>query len=187
MPISKASSSAVAPAAKGDLVVGSATNDSGVLAVGSANQVLTVDSSTATGLKWATPASGGPANATATITTNETTTSTSFTNLTTVGPEVTVTTGTKALVIIKCGSYTTNANYAALMGCAVSGSSSISANGTRIYSSDSTLGHVDGSSGFIITGLTAGSNTFTAKYAGSGGGTTATFRDRIISVVDMGS
>ena len=58
MPISKASSSAVAPAAKGDLVVGSATNDSGVLAVGSTDQVLTVDSTTATGLKWATPASG---------------------------------------------------------------------------------------------------------------------------------
>ena len=54
MPITKASSSAVAPAAKGDLVVGSATNDSGILAVGSASQVLTVDSSTATGLKWAT-------------------------------------------------------------------------------------------------------------------------------------
>ena len=58
MPISKASSSAVAPAAKGDLVVGNATNDSGVLAVGSTDQVLTVDSSTATGLKWATPSSG---------------------------------------------------------------------------------------------------------------------------------
>jgi hypothetical protein len=57
MPITKASSNAVAPAAKGDLVVGSATNDSGVLAVGSTSQVLTVDSSTATGLKWA--AAGG--------------------------------------------------------------------------------------------------------------------------------
>ena len=58
MPISKASSSAVAPGAKGDLVVGNATNDSGVLAVGSTNQVLTVDSSTATGLKWAAASSG---------------------------------------------------------------------------------------------------------------------------------
>ena len=57
MPISKASSSAVAPGAKGDLVVGTTTNDSGILAVGSADQVLTVDSSTATGLKWA--AAGG--------------------------------------------------------------------------------------------------------------------------------
>ena len=58
MPITKASSSAVAPAAKGDLVVGNATNDSGVLAVGSTDQVLTVDSSTATGLKWATASAG---------------------------------------------------------------------------------------------------------------------------------
>jgi hypothetical protein len=59
MAITKASSNAVAAATKGDLVVGSATNDSSVLAVGSAAQVLTVDSSTATGLKWATPAAGG--------------------------------------------------------------------------------------------------------------------------------
>jgi hypothetical protein len=59
MPITKASSNAVAPAAKGDLVVGNATNDSGVLAVGSTDQVLTVDSSTATGLKWATASAGG--------------------------------------------------------------------------------------------------------------------------------
>lgn len=56
MPISKATSNAAAPAAKGDLVVGNATNDSGVLAVGTTDQVLVVDSTTATGLKWATPA-----------------------------------------------------------------------------------------------------------------------------------
>jgi len=57
MAITKATASSIAPAAKGDLVVGSATNDAAVLAVGSANQVLTVDSSTGTGLKWAAPSS----------------------------------------------------------------------------------------------------------------------------------
>lgn len=59
MPITKASSSAVAPGAKGELVVGNATNDSGILSVGANDTVLTADSSTATGLKWAAAASGG--------------------------------------------------------------------------------------------------------------------------------
>jgi hypothetical protein len=58
MAITKATASSIAPAAKGDLVAGSATNDAAVLGVGSNDQVLTADSSTATGLKWATPASG---------------------------------------------------------------------------------------------------------------------------------
>jgi len=59
MPITKASGQAVAPAAKGDLVVGSATNDAAVLAVGTNDYVLTADSSTATGLKWAAAGGGG--------------------------------------------------------------------------------------------------------------------------------
>jgi hypothetical protein len=59
MAITKATASSIAPAAKGDLVAGSATNDAAVLGVGSNDQVLTADSSTATGLKWATPAAGG--------------------------------------------------------------------------------------------------------------------------------
>lgn len=58
MAITKATSSSVAPAAKGDLVVGSATNDSGVLSVGANDTVLTADSSTATGLKWGTVSAG---------------------------------------------------------------------------------------------------------------------------------
>ena len=45
--------------AKGDLIVATAADSVDRLAVGSANQVLTVDSSTATGLKWATPAGSG--------------------------------------------------------------------------------------------------------------------------------
>ena len=41
--------------AKGDLLVGTAADTLARLATGTANQVLTVDTSTATGLKWSTP------------------------------------------------------------------------------------------------------------------------------------
>jgi hypothetical protein len=59
MAITKATASSIAPAAKGDLVAGSATNDAAVLTVGANDTVLTADSSTATGLKWAAAAGGG--------------------------------------------------------------------------------------------------------------------------------
>ena len=44
--------------AKADLLTATAADTPARLAVGSNNQVLTADSSTATGLKWATPATG---------------------------------------------------------------------------------------------------------------------------------
>jgi len=53
MAITKATASSIAPAVKGDLVAGSATNDAAVLAVGANGTLLTADSTEATGLKWA--------------------------------------------------------------------------------------------------------------------------------------
>jgi hypothetical protein len=52
-------SNATAPAVKGNLVAGTGADTSGLLTVGANDTVLTADSSTATGLKWATPAAGG--------------------------------------------------------------------------------------------------------------------------------
>ena len=57
--MSKATSSAVAPAAKGQLVVGNGVNTAGIVSVGANGTVLTADSAEATGTKWATPAAGG--------------------------------------------------------------------------------------------------------------------------------
>ena len=48
--------------AKGDLIAATAADTVSRLAVGSNDQVLTADSSTATGLKWAAPAAGGAGN-----------------------------------------------------------------------------------------------------------------------------
>ena len=45
--------------AKGDIIAATAADTVARLAVGSNDTVLTADSSTATGLKWATPSSGG--------------------------------------------------------------------------------------------------------------------------------
>ena len=58
MAITKATASSIAPAAKGDLVVGSATNDAGVLAVGTNTHILVADSTETLGMKWAAPSSG---------------------------------------------------------------------------------------------------------------------------------
>ena len=52
-------SMATAIDAKGDLIPGTGADTFARLAVGANDTVLTADSSTATGLKWATPASGG--------------------------------------------------------------------------------------------------------------------------------
>lgn len=52
-------SMATAIDAKGDLVVGTGADAFSRLAVGANNTVLTADSTTATGLKWATPSAGG--------------------------------------------------------------------------------------------------------------------------------
>jgi hypothetical protein len=71
--------------AKGDLIAGTADNTVARLAVGANDTILVADSSTATGLKWAAPASGGKVlqvvQATSTTATNIASTSFTDTNL----------------------------------------------------------------------------------------------------------
>lgn len=124
--------------------------------------------------------------ATASVATQQSTASTSPTDLATSGPAVTVTTGTKALVIVGASLGTLTTGMDATMGFAVSGASTVAAsipNASRNYINQSGMRW---SSVILLTGLTAGSNTFTAKYW-SANATTAYFADRYITVIDMGS
>ncbi len=191
MAITKATASSIAPAAKGDLVAGSATNDAAVLTVGANDTVLTADSSTATGLKWATPASSSPASNFASVSTRQSTSSTTYTNLTTSGPAVTLTTGTKVLVIVSAAIDDDNGSgRPAFMDFAVSGTTTRAASDTtaliEIQSTTAATRAQRASSAQGIT-VTAGSNTFTARYKSNTNGDTVFFADRTITVIDLGS
>ena len=120
----------------------------------------------------------------ATVATTQTTTSTSYTDLTTSGPAVTLATGTSALVTVAFQGYNSGAGYLSYMSVAVSGA-------TTIAAADSTAAvvrydnNISASATFLLTGLTAGSNTFTAKYKTSTAATTATFINRHLTVVGV--
>lgn len=125
---------------------------------------------------------------TATVATSQTTSSTAYTDLATVGPTVTVTTGTKALVILSC--YMANAGGAnsvsTSMGFAVSGASTISAADTaRLFvNTVGANGQALQATAIYEVTLTAGSNVFTAKYK-AGAAQTVTFSDRQLTIVTL--
>lgn len=122
----------------------------------------------------------------AVVATGETTsTIATFGDLATVGPTVgPLTTGPFAFVVITAAASNSTATGGSNMSYAVSGATTIAAStraGWRFIS-----GAVNEADRFtyavLQTGLTPGSNTFTAKYTTPTGGT-ATFSDREISVI----
>ena len=154
---------------------------------GTTGQLLSKTSNTDMDFTWTTPASSIPANSSAVVATSQSTTSESFTDLTTAGPAVTVTTGTKALVIIGGELYQGTADRGLYMGFAVSGATTIAANaatsiGMYYGANDQLASKFSGA--FVVT-LTAGSNTFTAKYCRRGNSGTAAFNDRTIFVMNL--
>jgi len=160
------------------------------LGIGANNTVLTADSAEATGMKWAAPAAAPITNATATVATRESTTSGSFTDLTTAGPAVTLTTGTKVLVIVS-GAIDTNAavDSNGVMDFAISGATTRAATQTTSIRSGSTSMSSSKPLRFssaTIQTVTAGSNTFTAKYQ-SPSTNALFFANREILVIDLGS
>jgi len=89
--------------AKGDLLAGTADNTIGRLAVGTDGQILTADSTTATGLKWAAAAAGGgKVLQVVNVLKNDTfsTTSTSFTDITGLSATITPTSATSTILVM---------------------------------------------------------------------------------------
>jgi hypothetical protein len=126
-----------------------------------------------------------PAPDGAVVAASQTTTSTSYTDLATSGPTVTVTVSSsgKALVTLTAYESITGADNSCFMGFAVSGVTTVAASDTQsvqIYSESGTV-QSRGSASYLVTGLNPGINTFTAKYKSSAG-ITCTFANRSIIV-----
>lgn len=112
------------------------------------------------------------------VSASESTTSTSYTDLSTSGPSISMTTGTRALVGVGAYMSSNTAGSSALMSWAVSGATTLSATDDRAARKESGVANDPTTVMWVYryTLLTAGSNTFTAKYRADAN--TASFDDR---------
>jgi hypothetical protein len=119
------------------------------------------------------------------VQTSESTPSTSNTDLATVGPTVTVTTGPNAVVFWGCQLENATATQQSLMDFAISGASTRAASDTTAlrYQSPNASNHLRAAVCDLVTGLTPGSQTVKAKYWVAGG--TGTFSRRRLSVMPL--
>lgn len=127
------------------------------------------------------------------VATNETTASTSYTDLATTTDSVTVTIGQTGLALVSLGCYSNvNSNgQICYLSFAISGATTVSAGTPASGTVDLLMQQQSGANGtnyssygtVLVTGLTAGSTTFKMKYKVSGG--TGSFVQRYISVVPL--
>lgn len=121
------------------------------------------------------------------VATTETTTSTTYADLTTVGPSVTATTGTAALVFISSRLWTTATSYVhasfEISGATTSAALDQKSIAERVAAGND--GSVGGRSGvsWMEAGLTPGSNTFRMKYRVTSG--TGRFDERHMFVIAL--
>lgn len=116
--------------------------------------------------------------------TGEATTSTSYTDLTTTGATITMTTGTHALVWFVSRATSGSATTQALSSVAVSGASTVAASDNWCVIHAGTTSTRYGAQ-HLFTTLTAGANTFTMKFRSSSASATATFFTRALAVMGL--
>ena len=120
------------------------------------------------------------------VDTLQTTTSQTFADLATVGPTVTVTTGAKCMIVLTAGMSIDQTNQSSRMSVDISGANvqaAIDARAARVGAASATPSTTRCSALMILSGLTPGSTTFTAKYRTSGSTSTSTFDQRRVSVL----
>lgn len=111
----------------------------------------------------------------------EATGSTTFVDLTTVGPSVTVTTRTKVLVMYMAQIFNTTSTASSRMSYAISGATTQAATiSNAAIATAGTSGDAFQVAGFDFVTVNAGSNTFTAKYSAQAG--SANFQRRRLFV-----
>jgi hypothetical protein len=122
---------------------------------------------------------------TARVDTSQTTTSTTYTDLATVGPRITVETGPIALVFFAADINNSADTSLAKCSVAVSGASSVAASDQWMFSLDGVAASNFNrhSMAHTFIGLTPGNNTFTMRYAV--GSNTGTFRNRELNVFPL--
>lgn len=115
----------------------------------------------------------------------ESTATTTYVDLATIGPVITVSTGTRALIMVGCEASNNTAGLASRMSFAVSGATTVAADDANSFLIES--GNINdeyqGTWVFILTGLNSGSNVFTAKYRTSAGGGVSSFDHRLLAVI----
>jgi hypothetical protein len=117
----------------------------------------------------------------ATVDTVESTASGTYTNLATSGPQVTVTTGTQALVWINSRSLNTTGGNPALASFEVSGATTVAASDNKACYVDLAASEIVRTSTCILqTGLTPGSNTFKMVYRAGGGSASFAYRHIVV-------
>lgn len=119
------------------------------------------------------------------VSTAQSTASTAYTDLGTVGPRVTVTTGNLAFVVITARMENGTAGGSCLASFAISGATTQAAADTyAVYHRSASGGYALRASAAAIVAVNPGSNTFTMKYKVGNTGT-ATFQDRRIQVLGL--